>query len=75
MCDRVKCVDKYMGKSARNFGEIFKEHLKAPSPIYEHFIIKGHDTIVCNFSTVEWDHRISLELYTKLYPLEGIIHL
>ena len=33
-CDRVECDKEYIGKSTRTFGERFKEHLKAPSPIW-----------------------------------------
>ena len=29
--DRVECDEEYIGESARNFGEIFKEYLKPPS--------------------------------------------
>ena len=29
-----------------------KEHLKAPSPIYDHFNITGHTTTIDNFSIV-----------------------
>ena len=35
-CGRTECDDEYIGESARTFEERFKEHLKAPSPIYEH---------------------------------------
>ena len=35
-CDRLECNEEYTGKSARTFGERLKEHLKAPSPIYDH---------------------------------------
>ena len=35
-CDRVDCEDEYIGESARNFEERYKEHLKAPSPIHDH---------------------------------------
>ena len=35
-CDRVDCDEEYIGGSARYFAERFKEHLKAPSPIYDH---------------------------------------
>ena len=34
-CDRVECDEEYIGWSARNFAERFKEHLKAPSPIHD----------------------------------------
>ena len=32
---RIECDDEYIGESARTFGERFKEHLKAPSPILD----------------------------------------
>ena len=51
-CHRVDCDDEYIGDSSRTFGERFKEHLKAPSPIYDHQNITGHDTIIENFSIV-----------------------
>ena len=51
-CQRVDCDDEYIGESSRTFGERFKEHLKAPSPIYDHQNITGHDTTIGNFSIV-----------------------
>ena len=51
-CDRVECDDEYIGESARTFGERFKEHLKHPSPIFDHNNITGHDTTINNFSVV-----------------------
>ena len=51
-CDRVECEDEYIGESARTFGERLKEHLKHPSPIYDHSTITGHDTTIDNFSIV-----------------------
>ena len=51
-CDRVECDEEYIGESARTFGERFKEHLKCPSPIYDHSNITGHNTTLDNFSIV-----------------------
>ena len=51
-CGRTKCDDEYIGESARTFEERFKEHLKAPSPIYEHDNINGHKTSVENFKII-----------------------
>ena len=34
-CDRGECDEEYIGDSSRNFGEKFKEHQKAPSPIFD----------------------------------------
>ena len=48
-CGRTDCDDEYIGESARTFEERYKEHLKAPSPIFEHHNITGHITTVENF--------------------------
>ena len=41
-CKENWCDEEYIGDSARTFAERFKEHQKAPSPIYDH----------CNFTIV-----------------------
>ena len=51
-CDRVECDEEYIGESSRTFGERFKEHQKAPSPIYDHYNISGHMVSIDNFSKV-----------------------
>ena len=51
-CDRLECDEEYIGESARTFGERFREHLKAPSLIYDHNNITGHTTALDNFSIV-----------------------
>ena len=51
-CDRVECDEEYIGESSRTFGERFKEHLKAPSPIYDHSNTSGHTVTRDNFSIV-----------------------
>ena len=51
-CDRVECDEEYIGESSRAFGERFKEHQKAPSPIYDHFNTTGHNITIDNFSIV-----------------------
>ena len=35
-CGSIDCGEEYIGESGRTFGERFKEHLKAPSPIFQH---------------------------------------
>ena len=50
--DRVECDEEYIGESSRIFGERFKEHLKAPFPIYDHFNTTGHNVTLENFSIV-----------------------
>ena len=49
-CNRVECDEEYIGESGRNFGERFNEHLKVPSPIYDHFNICSHTVTIDNFS-------------------------
>ena len=51
-CGRTECDEEYIGESARTFDERFKEHLKAPSPIYEHDNTTGHKTTVDNFKII-----------------------
>ena len=51
-CNRVECDEEYIGESARNFAERFKEHLKTPSPIHGHSAISGHSVTIDNFSIV-----------------------
>ena len=50
--NRVDCNDEYIWESSRTFGERYKEHLKAPSPIYDHHNITGHETSIEIFSIV-----------------------
>ena len=51
-CDRVDCDEEYIGESSRTFGERFKEHLKPPSPIYDHSNISGHNVTINNFKII-----------------------
>ena len=51
-CDRVECDEEYIGESSRTFGERFKEHLKPPFPICDHFNATGHTPTLENFSIV-----------------------
>ena len=51
-CSRVDCEDEHIGKSDRTFAEIFKEPLRSPSPIYDHYKMTGHTTRVDSFSIV-----------------------
>ena len=41
-----------IGESARTFAERFKEHQKAPSPIYDHCNTSGHEININNFIIV-----------------------
>ena len=49
-CGRVDCDEEFIGESSRTFGERFKEHQKALSPIFDHFNITGHSISIDNFN-------------------------
>ena len=49
-CDMVDCDHEYIGESARNFEERFKEHLRTPFPIHNHLNTSGHSVTIDNFS-------------------------
>ena len=51
-CEKIVCEEEYIGESSRTFGERYKEHLKAPSPIYEHQNNTDHITSVENFKII-----------------------
>ena len=51
-CSRIKCEEEYTEESARTFEERYKEHLKTPSPIFEHENITGHKTTLENFKII-----------------------
>ena len=51
-CSQDGCKEEYIGESARNFAERFKEHQKAPSPIFDHCNISGHNININNFTIV-----------------------
>ena len=51
-CGRVDCEDEYIGESGRTFAERFREHLRSPSPIYDHYKTTGHEVSLHNFSIV-----------------------
>ena len=51
-CNRVECNDEYIAESSRTFGERFKELLKVPYPIFDHYKTTGHQVSIENFSIV-----------------------
>ena len=50
--DKLNCDEEYIGEPAVTFEEKLKEHVRAPSPIYDHANITGHQANVNNFSIV-----------------------
>ena len=51
-CDRMECDEEYIRESSRTFGERFKEHQKAPSPIFDHYNTTDHNISIENFEIV-----------------------
>ena len=51
-CDEDGCDEEYIGESARTLVERFKEHQKAPSPIFDHCNNSGHKVNIDNFTIV-----------------------
>ena len=67
-CGRVECDEEYIGESSRTFGERFKEHQKAPSPIFDHFNTTGHSVSVDNFNIVgREDQNLKRAIKEALY--------
>ena len=46
------CKVKYISDTGRNFEDRYKEHLRAPSPIYDHANTMGHSIKLDSFSIV-----------------------
>ena len=51
-CDKIDCDEEYIGESSRTFGERYREHWKAPLPIYDHQNNSGHITTVENIRII-----------------------
>ena len=67
-CGMTQCDDEYIGELARTFEERFKEHLKAPWPIYEYDNTTGHKTTVENFKIIGREgHDISTIIKEAIY--------
>ena len=67
-CERMECDEEYIGESSRTFGERFKEHQKASSPIYDHYNITGHKISIDNFSIVgREDQNLTRTIKEALY--------
>ena len=67
-CDKIDCEDEYIGESSRTFGERYKEHLKAPSPIFEQQNKPGHIKSVENFKIIDREgHNIATAIKKAIY--------
>ena len=51
-CGEIDCDEEYIGESGRTFGERFREHLKTPSPIFNHQNTSDNRTSIDNFKII-----------------------
>ena len=64
----LTCDEEYIGETSKTFGERFKEHLKEPSPIYNHSNNTGHTTTQDNFQIIgREDHGIARTIKESKY--------
>ena len=67
-CSFLLGLRSQLGKSSRTFAERFKEHQKAPSPIFDHSNISGHQVNIDNFNIVgREDLNLSRTIKEALY--------
>ena len=66
-CEKLECDEEYIGETSRTFGERYREHLKAPSPINDHNNITGHSTSLENFSIVGREENNLSRLIKRIY--------
>ena len=67
-CGEIGCDEEYIGESGRTFRERFKEHLKAPSPIFLHQNNGGHETTLKNFRIIgREDNNLARTIKESMY--------
>ena len=67
-CGSIDCGEEYIGESGRTFGERYKEHLKAQSPIFQHQKISGHETSIENFKIIgREDNNLARTIKESMY--------
>ena len=67
-CGSIDCGEEYIGESGRSFGERYKEHLKAPSPIFQHQSSSGHATSIDNFKIIgREDNSLARTIKESIY--------
>ena len=71
-CGRIDCDEEYIGESGRTFGERFKEHLKAPSPVFGQQNNSGHETSMENFKIISReDNSLARTIKEAMYSMYG----
>ena len=67
-CGDHSCDDEYIGETSRTFGERYKEHLKAPSAIYQHINQTAHITNQNNFQIIGREgHNLARNIKESIY--------
>ena len=67
-CGEIDCDEEYIGESGRTFAERYKEHLKAPSPIFLHQNSTGHTTTLNNFKIIaREDNSLARTIRESIY--------
>ena len=67
-CGMIDCNEECIGESGRTFGERYKEHLKAPSPIFLHQSNSGHVTTLDNFKIIgREDNSLARTIKESMY--------
>ena len=56
-CHDITCGEEYIGETSRSLGEMYKEHLKGPSPIQVNMQQTGHYTTSTNFNIIGREER------------------
>ena len=54
-CGDLTCDEEYIGETSSTFGERFKEHIKEPSPMYNHSNNTGQPTSQDSFQIIGWE--------------------
>ena len=69
-----ECDEKYIGESSRTCGEMLKEHLKAPSTIYDHFDSTGHTATLEMFSIVGRENQNLMRLIKEAIYIRAVLN-
>ena len=51
-CGEIACDEENIGETSGTLGEIYRDHLKQPWPIYVHILQTGHTLTPNNFNTI-----------------------
>ena len=51
-CEDIACSEEHIEETSRTLGEMYKEHLKQPSPIHVHIQQTGHNSTANNFNII-----------------------